>query len=160
MSLYAGQNVTPLEMLPDLEDLERDSGARQSMTMHEGNTYPPMGDRILAPDDAKRYAKYIRNDRRLPPPEAGMTSYGMDINVTDENNINVYTEPESNQMQYNSFRSFNLPHNSPSCIDIAEHIANCPICSKFYNTDKSIYIIAIIVLVILCILLLKKVLDI
>jgi hypothetical protein len=63
-------------------------------------------------------------------------------------------------MQYNSFRSFNLPHNSPSCIDIAEHIANCPICSKFYNTDKSIYIIAIIVLVILCILLLKKVLDI
>jgi hypothetical protein len=54
---------------------------------------------------------------------------------------------------------FNMPFGSPSCLDVAEHISKCPICSKFYNTDKTIYIIAIITLAIICILLLKKVLD-
>jgi hypothetical protein len=45
-----------------------------------------------------------------------------------------------------------------SCIEIAKHIKNCPICSKFYDTDKSLYIIIIIILLIFCILLLKKIL--
>ena len=53
-----------------------------------------------------------------------------------------------------------MPDGTPSCLDVAEHIANCPICSKFYSTDKTIYIIAIVILSIICILLLKKVLDI
>lgn len=43
-----------------------------------------------------------------------------------------------------------------TCIEIAKHIKDCPICSKFYDTDKSLYIIIIIILVIFCILLLKK----
>ena len=45
-----------------------------------------------------------------------------------------------------------------SCIEIAKHIKSCPICSKFYDTDKSLYIIVIIILLIFCILLLKKIL--
>ena len=45
-----------------------------------------------------------------------------------------------------------------SCIEIAKHIKSCPICSKFYDTDKSLYIIVIILLLIFCILLLKKIL--
>lgn len=45
-----------------------------------------------------------------------------------------------------------------SCIEIAKHIKSCPICSKFYDTDKSLYIIVIIILLMFCILLLKKIL--
>ena len=48
---------------------------------------------------------------------------------------------------------------SISCIDIASHIQNCPICSKFYNGDKSLYIIIIIILAIVSLLLLKRVLG-
>jgi hypothetical protein len=47
-------------------------------------------------------------------------------------------------------------HGELSCIEIAKHIKDCPICSKFYDTDKSLYIIIIIILIIFCILLLKK----
>jgi hypothetical protein len=54
---------------------------------------------------------------------------------------------------------YNMPDNTPSCLDIAEHVVNCPICSKFYNDDKTIYIIAIIVLAVICLLLLKKILS-
>ena len=46
-----------------------------------------------------------------------------------------------------------------SCIEVANHIRTCPICSRFYDNDKSIYIIAIVILAIMCIILFKKVLD-
>jgi len=59
----------------------------------------------------------------------------------------------------NNIKSFNMPDNSPSCLEVAEHVANCPICSKFYNNDKTIYIVAIIVLSIVCLILLKRVLN-
>jgi len=43
---------------------------------------------------------------------------------------------------------------------VSEHIANCKLCKKIYSSDKTIYIIIIIILAIICILLFKKVLDI
>lgn len=46
-----------------------------------------------------------------------------------------------------------------NCIEIANHIKSCPICSKFYENDKTVYVIAIIILVIICIILIKKVLE-
>jgi hypothetical protein len=58
----------------------------------------------------------------------------------------------------------NIPHHplqprELSCMEIARHVKHCPICSKFYDNDKSVYIIVIILLVIFCIILLKKILD-
>lgn len=59
---------------------------------------------------------------------------------------------------YNTYH--NIPSNSPySCLDISSHIENCPICSKFYNTDKTIYVITIVILIIFCIILIKKIID-
>lgn len=46
-----------------------------------------------------------------------------------------------------------------SCLQIAEHIKSCPICSTLYNNDRTMYIIAIIVLSIIVIILLKKALE-
>lgn len=106
------QNVTPIEMLPELEDLERRG------------------------PNTEQIGRYIRNNNAMHR-ESGMTE----------------TPPEQ------TLKMFNMPANTPSCLDVAEHIANCPICSRFYNNDKTIYIIAIIVLSVLCILLLKKVLE-
>ena len=54
---------------------------------------------------------------------------------------------------------FHLHPQSISCIDIARHIKHCPICIKFYDNDRSMYIITIIVLVVICIILLKKLLE-
>jgi hypothetical protein len=46
-----------------------------------------------------------------------------------------------------------------NCIDIANHISGCPICSKLYGDDKTPYMIVIVLLVVVCIILLKKVID-
>ena len=64
--------------------------------------------------------------------------------------------PRVMNMRYNPHHNH---HRELSCMEIAQHVKNCPICSKFYDNDKSIYIVAIIILSIFCIILLKKILD-
>jgi hypothetical protein len=46
-----------------------------------------------------------------------------------------------------------------NCRDIAEHVKNCQVCGKLYNTDKTIYIIAIVLLLVICAILLRKILN-
>ena len=91
---------------------------------------------------------------------------------------NIHIDPRSNHQEsfhspeyyeYNEeymdpyremFReSYTHSHDNLNCLAIADHIASCPICSKFYNNDKTIYIIAIAVLLIVCLILTKKVLE-
>lgn len=57
-----------------------------------------------------------------------------------------YTTPSTPQVQGN-------------CRDIAEHVKNCQVCGKLYNTDKTIYIIAIVLLLVICAILLRKILN-
>ena len=55
-----------------------------------------------------------------------------------------------------------MPSQMPAqftCLDVCNHIKGCPLCSKFYNNDNSLYIIIIIALLILVIILTKKVLN-
>ncbi len=138
------QNVTPLEMLPDLEDLEK-------------SDYSSMN--ILPPGQSEKFARYIRGNHHN-----GISKQsGMMTNIQQSNHHSYKDQRENydTRIQHqDDIKTFNMPSGTPSCLDVAEHIANCPICSKFYNTDKTIYIIAIVILSIICILLLKKVLDI
>lgn len=46
-----------------------------------------------------------------------------------------------------------------SCLDVAGHIQECPICSKLYSCDKSVYLVIIIILSVACMLLLRRVLE-
>lgn len=43
------------------------------------------------------------------------------------------------------------------CLSIARHVEHCPICSKLYDTDKTLYILAILGLLILCFLMVKRI---
>jgi hypothetical protein len=66
-------------------------------------------------------------------------------NRYDNNSLNVYKNSNNN--------------NYPSCLKIHEHVLSCPICSTFFNPNTTLYIISIIILFIICILLLKKVMN-
>lgn len=46
-----------------------------------------------------------------------------------------------------------------NCIDISNHITQCPVCSKLYKSNSNIYIGIILVLIILLVFLGKKVFD-
>ena len=90
--------------------------------------------------------RYIK-DNYIPPAESGMRP--------SSNGGSMYaTSPPLQPMQQQ-------PQQQPvmSCPDCCQHVMSCPVCSRFFSCDKTIYIIIIAILSIVCILLLKKVLD-
>ncbi len=145
-----GRHVTMLDDLPELEDLE---------AMGNQPMGPRMGHDHVPPDMSKQiYSKNIRNTRPNSAqiyPESGMMPEHnshlppMHEQALHDNSMQapVYPDATNNAV---------MRHH---CVDIARHIQDCPICSKFYNNDRTVYIIAIVILSIICLLLLKRVLD-
>lgn len=136
-------NVTRIEDLPELSDME--------------NSFSGMSDQHQT-----NYSKYIRNHSRETYQNSGngrQTQY----NHNEFNNNNeyqvaqpqiVYQEPVLHKEMYEATPA---PLN---CLDVCNHIKDCPLCSKFYHCDNTLYIIVIIALLILTIILTKKVLNI
>lgn len=137
-------------MLADLEDLDG-----PPMRQHAINQFGPgMGEQTDRPAMYDQlYQKHIRGGHALAP-GSGMGS--------------PHAPPPMEHYGPPPMEGDNAPPppplpsdpvNSISCIDIHRHIQGCPICSKFYNDDKTVYIIVIVLLAIVCMLLLKKVLN-
>jgi hypothetical protein len=158
-------NVTSIDDLMDIDEIEYQQYKNNSQVLR-GSSHPSYGNAYGNPDigreDPNRYNKYIRNNsfNKLPD-DAGMNFSNYNNPMVNSNMINsnmIQDTPEQNTMQYNI--PFNQNNCIPNCIQIAEHIRDCPICCKFYKNDNTVYIIVIIVLAIMCLLLLKRVLDI
>ena len=65
-----------------------------------------------------------------------------------------------NNDYYEPYESTTTPTPKQSnCVDVADHVKNCNVCSRLYNMDRTMYFIIIGILAIICILLLKKVID-
>lgn len=172
--MYRQQNTTPIDQLPELSDIAGDGF----------NRYNPSSVQSPPPDIEK---KFIRG-RHLPPNQSGMGEqqsaenferyfYGQAPNAQFAPAIQYgqpYGQP-SRTIQYKQNAeeqpitappaeeckglSTKMPANSPTCIAVADHISCCPICSKFYRCDNMPYYIIILILVIVCGLLIKKLLD-
>ena len=134
-------NVTYIDDLPDLEELEsRDFQNQfpQQKENHRGNI-------------PEKFRKFIRTSMGTPPDQSGMNTYQQPYKERE-----FFHPPE--QFQNDNFTHKPL-NETPSCLDIHSHVSHCPICSKFFKNDNTVYIIAIVVLSIICILLLKKLLN-
>ena len=145
------RNVTYIDQLPDLEDLERNTNIP---TGKNNNEVQPGG----VPE---KFRKFIRTPMKQSHPESGMTpsNYPQHQEFYNTQHQEFYnTQP---QEFYNTQpqKPFRQTTSSPTCLDVESHVSNCPICSKFYKNENAIYIIAIVVLSIICILLLKRVLN-
>ena len=154
-------NVTMIDDLPYLEDLERQSYI---------NGVPPA--------ELKQVSKFIRDTAYNPPNESGMGNHSQQFShppsryqkqpqpkpqqqsqsqmIMIEQNIdpNFMRQQQQQQQQQQMHKILSL-----SCIDVAEHTSNCIVCSKLYNTDTSLYIIVISILLLVSAILFKKVLD-
>lgn len=132
-------SVTMIDDLPNIDELDQN-------------------DQYTNENDTK-YQKFIRNSHR-PNAESGMSSMhsgGMHPQMhTPMNEIVGDIRSAGMREHYQPVEHYSPPFN---CIDIANHINSCPICSRFYKHDKSVYIVIIALLLIVCVLLLKKVLN-
>ncbi len=109
-------------------------------------------------DQARQVSRHIRGGQQHSYPESGMGGGqgGQSSLPGGDMGMGMGMAPDMSQPHVDLVVPMN---NSPSCLEIADHIPNCPICSKLYESDKTIYLIAIVVLAMICIILLKKVLD-
>jgi hypothetical protein len=139
-------NITPIDFL-DLDDDDDD------------DEHEPVSQRESSIQLAK---KKIRNSSRQIASESGMgptKKSTLPVISTTNKFTSKHVLPEENDIQFLPVDIQNTVR-APTCLEIADHIAKCPICSKFYKKDSTVYIIAIVVLSLICILLLKRVLDI
>jgi|DEB0MinimDraft_12_1074336.scaffolds.fasta_scaffold162562_1 hypothetical protein len=146
--------VTYIDDLPDIDDLEAmgQGGYHGHHDSGYGKGHQAYDRAYGRPVQEPNYEQLQNKVRQFqpPPPEAGMSIPEQNVgNQAMPPPRENYTPPPPMMTQ-----------NNPSCLAIAEHVKDCPICSKFYNNDNTIYIIVIVVLAIICILLLKRVLDI
>ena len=161
----APQNTTRIELL-DLDDIEDNRSSSLAYTNYRTN--------------GLNVDKLIRPNMSVPMQESGMrpmirenmSGTGMAMPIRPNGMPNgmmpngmpqpsvhnlppvVSLEPEEEKSVYERLKG------TPSCLEIADHVSLCPICSRFYRTDSTIYVIAIVLLAIICILLLKRVLNI
>lgn len=147
--------VTYIEDLPELDDIESAQPYGNPIRPGKQSTY--MGAGMVPEGDAEKYQKFIR------PSGGPHAMSGMDTSIASlpppASIISADTYGEAIPQVNDMVPKYHLPPGSPSCIDVANHVEICPICNRYYNTDKSVYIIAIVVLAIICILLLKRVLN-
>lgn len=148
------QQVTYIDDLPELNELGGSTGpdpfqraTQQSIhqSPHAGAGMGSSG--MVASQQAQIANKFIRLDQSPLPEEAGMSMGPMQMPMPPA------PAPAPVQMPMYSHSD------EPSCLSVANHVENCPICSKLFKTDQTIMIIALVVLSILCLLLLKRVLN-
>jgi hypothetical protein len=175
MSYRTNKNYTLIEELPDLEELER------------GNqNYNGGGINMIPPDNANQINKFIRNNVYEPPVESGMAQPQRPPQRQNQHHQpQPQSQPPPEQTQITQFiipppppqnqfmedsmyePNFNQPpmrynphHNYDiNCVSVADHTTNCIVCSRLYQHNTSGYIVVIILLSIICILLLKRVLN-
>lgn len=164
-------NVTSINELMDIDEIEYQQYRNQNLNSQMGgsnngqrhSTYgSAYGNPDLGRDDPNRYNKFIRNNNfNKIPDDAGMNFSKSNPYINSSNQSSFLPENEIDNSQYIVNQNKYPDHlTNTTCIQVAEHIRDCPICCKFYKNDNTVYIIVIIILSIMCLLLLKRVLDI
>lgn len=164
-------NVTMLSDLPDIDEIESPFPHERAIRTSQVKKLPYTGAMLLPEDQVDKHSKFVKNNH-VAPSEAGMFSsrndmfprndlFALDSDYPTNPNIpNLYSQQQGPPLVVQSeFNQFYQPPQIISCIDTAQHCTSCPVCSRLYNSDKTIYIVIIVILSMFCLILTKKVLD-
>lgn len=147
---------TLIHDLPDIDDMVDNRG---------GNDAHNNGNNEHVATQGLNLDKFLRVSQRMDPSSGMLASRPQPAMQSMQSIQPMHFQPQYDdnedrhptQLPFSKFGIGNLLN--ISCIEIAGHIRECPICSKFYDNDKTIHIIAIVVLSIICLLLMKRVLN-
>jgi hypothetical protein len=161
-------NVTMIEDLIDLDETNPSLSSNNILPNGQEDKYS----KFIRQKHIPKYSEYQNNQEQIIPhnQQQFMNNNQEQIIPYNQqqfmNNNQEQIIPHNQQQFMNNIPLeyhqplYNIPMHSPySCLDIAAHIDNCPICSKFYKNDKTVFIVSIVLLTIVCIILLKKVLE-
>lgn len=168
-------NVTSIENLmmdqvePEIQQREH-SASRHIRNNHNGMPNSGFGGALQYSNPKNSYTRYAANMQEgggfNPNPEAGYVrdlagAYGNNTNFiegyNDQAPVNISGGPVSPMASMADPSQSGGP--SSACVDVLHHCRGCPVCSKFYNNDNTLYLVIIAILAIFCIILLKRVLN-
>ena len=142
MSYSTAANFTVIDDLPELDDIESHQKEKYSKFIRKPHTVPNRAGMDMPPPPPMQHQPM---HHQMPPPVS---------------HLHEGFEHEEQGAHNDLAKKYNMSSDSPSCLSVADHVENCPICSKLYkNNDRTMYIITIVVLIIICLLLFKRVLD-
>jgi hypothetical protein len=144
------QNVTFIDDLPEMEELQNNytSGAIRNQ-----QAIPHM---VQDPRMKARMMQDMRHQMFGPPNMPPHMMHAQQQYPPQSYGPPQYTPPQPYTPEEEKADDTSQ---AASCLELAQHAQNCPLCSKVYDNDKTVYIVTIIVLAIICILLLKKCLS-
>lgn len=148
-SIAGGRGVTPIDQLINLDDEEknRDETLNKVKTRSIRNTGGKGG--------MSSYEKFYNTpEQKTYIDQGGDNDRYMEVENEGYNQnrvINEQYETRNMRGMYGDGISGNY-----NCVDVANHTRNCPVCSKLYNNDRSIYILIIGLLALICVILFKS----
>ena len=182
------QNVTRIEDLEDLEeldDLDDDTGYDErtanlnidkfirknnnnNMHLNSGMNNPNYSD-VENKNFIHPQMQYKNMHHNIPHNMPHNMPHNIPHNIPHNMPYNIQSNPHK---QFNNYAYENQAYKNndyyepyepvkatPSCVDVADHVKSCNVCSRLYQSDKTMYYIIISILAIICIILLKKVID-
>ena len=154
------RNTTPIEDLIDLDDTNIITNNPNS-NLNTSKFIRNSGHQINLDSGMSQSNQSNQSRNQYFPPPKQMPSSPQSLQQSPQSHQSHQSQSLQSQQSHQLHPlKINIPEiYTPNCIDIHNHVTQCPICSKFFKFDNSVYIISIIVLSIICILLLKKVLN-
>jgi hypothetical protein len=164
--MYKTANSTPIDQLYEQENQNRNNPSINKFIRGGGNQMPNQS-------GMNPYPTY-NGPSDMGPSDMGPSNMGDNDNIQQQKmriqqHILAHSQP-SNQLSSGpvpivreSFGKSIPQHSNPnpnfSCLDVCKHIEKCPMCSKFFDTDKTIYVILVVLLLIIIGFLVKKLID-
>lgn len=139
------QGVTPIDQLMNLDDEEKTR--EETLSKYKTKIIRNTGDRGGMTSYEKYYNPQPSSSGVQPIQMEKVRSMAQSVDDLGEEDYRMYP------------RQYGGDNGNQNCIDVAHHTHNCPVCSRLYNTDKTIYMILIGLLIVICLILLKRVLE-
>jgi len=159
------RNITYIDDLPFLEDIEGEGRGGGGMSM-------------IPTSETNNIKRFIRNNNYNLPPEAGMNTKQQQMENEEllkqqqmyaeqqqliqqqEQQQIINSNNKKNKKKQNKNEIIENYHDDLNCISVANHTSNCVVCSRLYTNDnKNMYLGIIGVLIIICLILLKKIVE-
>jgi len=148
------QGVTPIDQLMNLDN--EDKSRDETLNKFRARSIRNSGDR----GGMSSYEKVYNS--APPPPQVEVVRQIIEEEPQEEEYGQMRTRSRDRVFRESyggdDHKGGDLSYGG-SCIDVANHAYNCPVCSRLYNTDKTPHLVLIGLLVIICLILIKKVLE-
>ena len=132
-----------------------------SMPYQDDSIHQPYNRPYNQPYNLSPHYQHQHQHQHYHPHQPYQHHFNYDQNYNGD--YDNYIMPHSSGGLAPNSQMFYEPYTPPkqrlTCAEVADHSSTCSVCSKLYNNDRTIFIVIIVILVVICLFMLKKILN-